>query len=75
MHYRILPTKEFEKDFKKLNSSIKNRIKKKIQEIAENPEKYKHLHYDLKESCRIWIGKLRLIFPTIKIKKNYTWKK
>ena len=29
MNYKILPTKEFEKDFKKLDSPIKIRIKKK----------------------------------------------
>ena len=62
MSYEILPTKEFEKDFKKLDNSIQQRIKKKIEEVAENPERHKHLHYDLAGSCRIWIGKLRIIF-------------
>ena len=70
MSYRILPAREFKKDFKKLDSSIRNRIKKKIQEIAENPERYKYLHYDLKGSCRIWIGKLRLIFSFDKNKEE-----
>ncbi|MBU1129272.1 MAG: type II toxin-antitoxin system RelE/ParE family toxin [Nanoarchaeota archaeon] len=62
MIYKILPTKEFTKDFKKLDLIIKKRIKKKVEEISENPQRYKHLHYDLKDSCRIWIGKLRIIF-------------
>ena len=62
MPYRILPTKEFEKDFKKIDSFMQERIKKKINEVAENPARYKHLHYDLAGSCRIWIGKLRIIF-------------
>jgi len=62
MPYKILPTKEFEKDFKKIDSFIRERIKKKISEVAENPIRYKHLHYDLAGSCRIWIGKLRIIF-------------
>ncbi|MCK5150120.1 type II toxin-antitoxin system RelE/ParE family toxin [Candidatus Pacearchaeota archaeon] len=62
MSYRILPTKDFEKDFKKLNSESQLRIKKKIEEVAENPERYKHLHYEFKSSCRIRIGKLRVIF-------------
>ena len=70
MSYRILPTKEFEKDFRKLDSSMRNRIKKKMQEVVENPERYKYLHYDLKGSCRIWIGKLRLIFSYDKNKKE-----
>ncbi len=62
MPFKILPTKEFEKDFKKLDSFIQKRIKNKIEEVAENPERYKHLHYDLSGSCRLWIGKLRVIF-------------
>ena len=62
MTYRILPTKEFEKDFRRLDILIKNRVKKKIEEVSENPERYKRLHYDLSGSCRIRVGKLRIIF-------------
>lgn len=62
MPYKILPSREFERDFKKLDKLFQERIKKKINEVAENPERYKHLHYDFKGSCRLWIGKLRIIF-------------
>ena len=62
MSYKVLPTKEFSKDFKKLDSQLQKRIKDKIEEVAENPTRYKHLHYDLKNSCRLWIGKMRIIF-------------
>ena len=62
MPYKILPTKEFEKDFKKIDSFMQERIKKKINEVAENPARHKHLHYDLKNYCRLWIGKLRIVF-------------
>lgn len=62
MPYKILPTKEFSKDFKKLDSQIQKRVKDKIEEVAANPMRYKHLHYDLKESCRLRIGKLRVLF-------------
>lgn len=62
MSYKIKPTKEFEKDFQKVDSSIQKRIKKKIEEISEDPTRYKYLHYDLKGSCRLWISKLRVIF-------------
>jgi len=62
MTYKILPTKEFSKDFKKLDESLRKRIKSKVEEVSKNPIRYKHLHYDLSRSCRIWIGKLRLIF-------------
>jgi mRNA-degrading endonuclease RelE of RelBE toxin-antitoxin system len=60
--YKILPTKEFSKDFKKLDSQLKKRIKKKIEEVATEPTRYKHLHYELSGSCRIRIAKLRIIF-------------
>ena len=60
--YKILPTKEFSKDFSKLDKQFQGRIKKKVEEVAENPVHYKQLHYDLKGSCRLWIGKLRVIF-------------
>ncbi|MEK6903085.1 MAG: type II toxin-antitoxin system RelE/ParE family toxin [Nanoarchaeota archaeon] len=62
MPYKILPTKEFEQDFKKLDKFMQNRIKKKVEEVSENPERYKHLHYDLAGSCRIWIGKVRIVY-------------
>lgn len=62
MSYKILPTKEFSKDFKKLDNTSQQRIKKKVEEVAEDPTRYKFLHYDLSGSCRIWIGKLRVIF-------------
>ena len=60
--YKILPTKEFSKDYSKLDGSIKNRIKKKIEEVALDPTRYKHLSYELKGSSRIRIGKLRIVF-------------
>ena len=62
MIYKILPTKEFSKDFKKLDNQLRTRIKKKIEEAADEPARFKHLHYDLKGSCRLWVGKLRIIF-------------
>ncbi len=62
MSYKILPTKEFSRDFHKLDSQIQMRIKDKVEEVAQNPTRYKHLHYDLKNSCRLWIEKLRIIF-------------
>ncbi|MFH0711515.1 MAG: type II toxin-antitoxin system RelE/ParE family toxin [archaeon] len=62
MSYKVLPTKEFIKDFKKVDLFFQKRIKKKIEEVAENPERYKHMHYDFSGSCRIRIDKLRMIF-------------
>jgi len=62
MSYRILPTKEFSKDFKKLDSQLQKKTKNKIEEVAEDPTRYKFLHYDLKGSCRVRIEKIRVIF-------------
>ena len=70
MNYKILPTKEFSKDFKKLDSIDKTRIRSKIGEVAEDPTRYKFLHYDLRNSCRIRIGKLRVIFSYDENKKE-----
>ncbi len=62
MNYKILSTKEFEKDFRKLSSDLRLRIKKKFLEVAEKPERYKHLHPPLNGYCRIRIEKLRILF-------------
>jgi len=70
MSYKILPTNEFSKDFKKLDNQLQIRIKKKIEEVAEDPTRFKQLHYDLKGSCRLWIGKLRIIFSYNEDKKE-----
>lgn len=70
MSYKILATKEFHKDFKKLEKSDQERIGNKVKEVSEDPSRYKHLHYDLKGSCRLWIGKLRVIFSYDSNKKE-----
>jgi len=62
MNYKILPTKEFSKDFKKLDAQTQKRVKNKIEEASQEPQRYKHLHYDLTGSCRLRVGKLRIIF-------------
>jgi len=62
MPFKILPTREFEKDFKKLDKFFQERIKAKIEEVAEEPSRYKHMHYDFSGSCRIRIDKLRVVF-------------
>ena len=62
MTYKIIPTKQFERDFKKLDKNLQDRVKKKMNEVAESPERHKHLHYEFIGSCRIWIDKLRVIY-------------
>ena len=70
MNYKILPTKEFFKDFKKLDGHSRKKIKKKIEEVSIDPTRYKHLHYDLKNSCRIRIENLRIVFSYDEHKKE-----
>ncbi len=62
MSYKILYTEEFERDLKKLDKFFQERIKKKVDEVAENPERYKHLRYNFLGSCRLRIGKLRVVY-------------
>ena len=70
MNYKILPTKEFSKDFKKLDTQLQTRVKAKVSEVAEDPTRYKYLHYELKGSLRFRIGKLRVIFSYDKKKQE-----
>ena len=70
MYYKILPTKEFSKDFQRLDKNNQLQIKKKIEEAAESPMRYKHLHYDLKGSSRLRVGKIRIIFSYDENKKE-----
>ena len=62
MTYKILSSRQFEKDFEKLDKNFQDRIRKKIREVSENPERYKHMHYDFAGSSRIRIGKLRIVY-------------
>ncbi len=41
MPYKILPSKEFSKDFRKLDRTERIRVKKKVEEVSENPERHK----------------------------------
>ena len=62
MPFKILPTREFEKDYKRLDKDSQDRIRSKIEEVSENPTRYKHMHYDFTGSCRVRVGKLRIVF-------------
>ncbi|MBI4162580.1 MAG: type II toxin-antitoxin system RelE/ParE family toxin [Candidatus Aenigmarchaeota archaeon] len=71
MGYKILPTKEFSADFNKLRDKrTQDAIKKKIEKVAEDPTRYKRLHYDLKGSFRIRIGSFRIVYSVIEEKKE-----
>lgn len=63
--YKIVYTKTFEKDFKKLDKSVVDRIITKIFEIAKNPQNIKLLKYspkNLEKLCKLRIGDWRILF-------------
>ena len=68
MNYKLLSTRQFEIDFKKLDKNFQDRIKSKMQEVAKNPERYKHMHFEYVGSCRIRIGKLRIVYSYDRVK-------
>lgn len=67
MPYKILPIKEFVKDFKRLDNFIKENKEKDWRSCGKS-RRYKHMHYDFSGSCRIRIGKIRIIFSYSKEK-------
>ena len=73
MKFRVLPTKQFAKDFKKIkDKSIQKAIKDKINEVSYNPTRHKRLHYGLKDSFRIRIGSYRIIYSlSIELEEMY----
>ncbi|MEK6914803.1 MAG: type II toxin-antitoxin system RelE/ParE family toxin [Nanoarchaeota archaeon] len=62
MTYKIQASKTFEKDFRKVDKYFQDKIKNKFKEVAEKPERYKHMHPPMNEYCRIRIEKLRILF-------------
>ena len=67
--YKREYSKKFEKDFKKVDSNLQERLKRKIYEIAGNPHQHKPLRNILKGNRRIHIGNYVLIYEIKEIKK------
>ncbi|MBI5306710.1 type II toxin-antitoxin system RelE/ParE family toxin [Candidatus Wolfebacteria bacterium] len=63
--YKIVYTKNFERNFKKIDNSIAKRILDKISELSENPYNIKLLKYspkDLPNLCKLRCGDWRILF-------------
>ena len=63
--YKIVYTKTFEKDFKKLDKSVVRRIIDKISETAENPHNFQPLKYspkNLQNLYKLRAGDWRILF-------------
>ncbi|MEK6854984.1 MAG: type II toxin-antitoxin system RelE/ParE family toxin [Nanoarchaeota archaeon] len=58
----VIYTEKFEREFKKADASIKEKIKKQLKKIIENPEIGKPLKYDLKGERTIYIRPFRIIY-------------
>jgi len=58
----VIYTEKFEREFKKADTSIKEKIRKQIKKIIENPEIGKPLRYDLKGERTIYVKPFRIIY-------------
>jgi len=58
----IIYTDKFEKEVKKLDSSIKIKVIKQIEKIIQEPKIGKPLRYDLKGERTIYVKPYRIIY-------------
>lgn len=55
-------TNKFEKQVRSLDSSVKEKVKKQIEKIIENPLIGKPLKYDLKGERTVYVKPFRIIY-------------
>ena len=58
----VIFTEKFEKELKKADNSTKEKTRKQIAKIIENPEIGKPLRYDLKGERTIYVKPFRIIY-------------
>lgn len=58
----VIYTEKFEKEIRKSDSSIKEKVIKQIQKIIENPQVGKPLSYNLKGERTVYIWPFRIIY-------------
>ena len=59
----VIPTEKFEKELKKIkDQGLKEKLKKQIVKITENPNFGKPLRYDLRGEWTIYVKPFRLIY-------------
>lgn len=59
----VIPTEKFEREFKKIKDErLKEKLKKQITKITENPNFGKPLRYELKGEWTIYVKPYRLIY-------------
>ncbi len=58
----VIYTEKFEREFKKADGSVKEKVAKQIKKIIENPETGKPLRYDLKGERTVYVKPYRIIY-------------
>jgi len=58
----IIYTEKFEKEFKKADNFIKEKVKKQIEKIIQYPEIGKPLRYNLKGERTVYVKPFRIIY-------------
>ena len=58
-------TEKFEREFKKADNSIKEKAKKQIAKIIQEPETGKPLRYKLKGERTVYVKPFRIIYSLI----------
>ncbi len=62
MTYTVLLSHQAENFYKKLNKSLKDRVKEALIKLQNEPHLGKALHGDLKGNYSIRIGKIRIVY-------------
>ncbi|MBU0906821.1 MAG: type II toxin-antitoxin system RelE/ParE family toxin [Nanoarchaeota archaeon] len=58
----VIYTEKFEREFKKTDASVKEKIRKQIKKIIENPQTGKPLRYNLKGERTVYVKPFRIIY-------------
>jgi len=58
----VVYTEKFEREFKKIDKSIKEKAIKQIDKILENPDIGKPLKYQLKDERTVYVKPYRIIY-------------
>ena len=62
MPYKLRSTETFEKDFRKLNKELRERVLKKLEILKTEPYSTEALHGILKGKFSLIIGKYRVVY-------------
>ena len=58
----VIFTEKFEKEFKRSDTSVKEKARKQFEKIIQNPEIGKPLRYNLKGERTVYVKPFRIIY-------------